>query len=84
MKRQLQSGAIPPDPEITIKEGTENSELSPALHPVGQDLRWEAFSCMAANFPGNAMDDEAAAERRPDVLCRRRTKRWPAGRRGYG
>ncbi len=84
MKRQLQWAQSRLIEKITFEEGTGTSELSPVLHPVGQDLRWEAFSCMAANFPGNAMDDEAAAERRPDVLCRRRTKRWPAGRLGHG
>ena len=64
MKRQLQSGAIPPDPESHVEEGAGTSELSPALYPVGQDLRWEAFGSMAAKFPGDAIDDKAAAERR--------------------
>ena len=60
------------------------TELSRCCHPVGQDLRWEAICLYGREFPGDLMDDKAAAERRPDELCRRRTQRWPAGRLGSG
>ncbi len=57
--------------KITLEEEMGTSELSPALYPVGQDLRWEAFGCMAANFPGDAgctmsTTDQAMA-RRPSL-----------------
>ena len=65
MKRQLQSGAIPPDPEKSgLRKGRELLSSRRRCTPLVQDLRWEAFGGMAANFPGDAMDDRAAAERR--------------------
>ena len=65
MKRQLQSAAIPPDPENhASRKGRELLSSPRRCTPSGQDLGLETFGGMAANFPGDAMDERAAAERR--------------------
>ena len=40
MKRQLQSGTIPSDPEITLEERTGTSETLPGVVPRRRTKRW--------------------------------------------